>query len=102
MATTQHRPNVSRTKTNGAVILPALNEEDVVEGLVTAILGVVDSPVWLIDDCSTDRTAAAALQAGARVIGLTSQLGAWGATQTGLREAASQNLDFVVTMDADG
>ena len=102
MTATQHRPSVSSTTTSGAVILPALNEEDVVEGLVADIRGAVDSPVWLIDDCSTDRTAAVALQAGARVIGLTSQLGAWGATQTGLREAASQSLDFVVTMDADG
>ena len=107
MTSEQHRPDssssaIASTAANGAVILPALNEEAVVEDLVAAIRGAVDWPVWLIDDCSTDGTVAVALQAGARVIGLTSPLGAWGATQTGLREAASQNLDFVVTMDADG
>ena len=29
-------------------------------------------------------------------------LGAWGATQTGLREAKRLNLELVITMDADG
>ena len=87
---------------NGAVILPALNEEAVIKILVADIRAVVDWPVWLVDDCSSDRTVEVASQAGGRVIKLTNPLGAWGATQTGLREAANRHLDFVVTMDADG
>ena len=107
MTSQQHRPDcsssaIASTAANGAVILPALNEEAVVEDLVATIRAVVDWPVWLVDDCSSDRTVEVASQAGARVIALTNPLGAWGATQTGLREAASQSLDFVVTMDADG
>ncbi len=86
----------------GAVILPALNEEGVIKALVADIRAVLDWPVWLVDDCSSDRTVEVASQAGARVIELTNPLGAWGATQTGLREAANRHLDFVVTMDADG
>ena len=102
MAAAQQHTNVPSPLMNGAVILPALNEEAVVEALITDICAVADWPVWLVDDCSSDRTGEVASQAGARVIALTNPLGAWGATQTGLREAASQSLDFVVTMDADG
>ena len=87
---------------NGAVIMPALNEAAVIEALVADIRAAVDWPVWLIDDCSTDQTVEVASRAGARVIGLTNSLGAWGATQTGLRDAANRHLDFAITMDADG
>ena len=84
------------------MILPALNEEAVIKTLVADIRAVVDWPVWLVDDCSSDQTVEVASRAGARVIRLTHSLGAWGATQTGLRDAANRHLDFVVTMDADG
>ena len=102
MAVTQQQTDFSSRSINGAVILPALNEEAVIKGLVADIRAVVDWPVWLVDDCSSDRTVEVASQAGARVIELTNPLGAWGATQTGLRDAANRHLDFVVTMDADG
>ena len=106
MAAAQQQTDISSPSTSpsisGAVILPALNEEAVIEALVKDIRGAVDWPVWLVDDCSSDRTAEVASQAGARVIALTNPLGAWGATQTGLRDAANRHLDFAVTMDADG
>jgi len=86
----------------GAVIIPALNEEAVVAAVVTSIIDAVALPVWVIDDNSTDDTAHIAATAGARVIRLRSKLGAWGAVQTGLREALRADLDFVVTMDSDG
>ena len=86
----------------GAVVVPALNEGGVVAGVVSSILNVIDLPVWVIDDNSSDDTASEAASAGARVIQLKEQLGAWGAVQTGLREALRMDLDFVVTMDSDG
>ena len=86
----------------GAVIVPALNEGGVVAGVVSSILNAIDLPVWVIDDNSSDDTAIEAASAGARVIQLKEQLGAWGAVQTGLREALRMDLDFVVTMDSDG
>ena len=82
--------------------MPALNEEAVVGEHIAKVREAVDLPVWLVDDCSTDGTAQFAAEAGARVIKLPARLGAWGATQAGIREAASRGLDFVVTMDADG
>ncbi|GAB3282029.1 hypothetical protein GCM10027297_21450 [Parahaliea aestuarii] len=40
--------------------------------------------------------------AGATVIPLPAQLGAWGAMQTGLRYALRKGYEIAVTMDADG
>ncbi|MAB86847.1 MAG: glycosyl transferase [Rhodobacteraceae bacterium] len=86
----------------GAILIPALNEELGIGQHIADIRAAVDLPIWLIDDCSTDHTAQRAAAAGARVISLSARLGAWGATQAGIREAASRRLDYAVTMDADG
>jgi glycosyltransferase involved in cell wall biosynthesis len=64
--------------------------------------GCCSLPVFVIDDASTDDTAAVAEAAGATVLSLAAQLGAWGATQTGLRFALRQGFEFAITMDADG
>ena len=87
---------------NAAIVMPALNEAATIETLFHDIQTSVSLPIWLIDDCSTDATGDLASKMDVRVIRLPAPLGAWGATQTGLREAASRDLDFVVTMDADG
>jgi len=59
-------------------------------------------PVVVIDDCSTDATARTARAAGATVLPLTLQLGAWGAIQTGLRYALRHGYRTAITLDADG
>jgi len=84
------------------VIIPAFNEADIVGEVVKSILRTENIAVWVIDDHSTDKTADIARLAGARVICLPEQLGAWGAVQTGMREALRLKLNCVVTMDADG
>lgn len=56
----------------------------------------------VIDDCSTDNTAQVARAAGAIVLPLRIQLGAWGAVQTGLRYALRQGYRTAITLDADG
>ena len=99
MSTVDHAANVEM---KGAVTIPALNEEASVGDVVSQIIEETGLPVWLIDDCSTDTTAKRAALCGARVISLPERLGAWGAAQTGIREAARIGLDFLVTMDADG
>ena len=60
------------------------------------------SLVIVIDDGSRDDTAAEAQSAGANVLRLPEQLGAWAATQTGMRYAVRKGFDIAVTMDADG
>jgi hypothetical protein len=56
----------------------------------------------VIDDCSEDRTADAAKEAGAIVLPLAVRLGAWGAIQTGLRFAELHQWPMAVTLDGDG
>src|SRR4030042_2259155 len=58
--------------------------------------------VIVINDASTDQTADRAAAAGARVLNLLVNLGAWGATQTGIRFALKKGYRQVITMDADG
>lgn len=61
-----------------------------------------DCEVLVVSDASTDGTAAAARRGGARVIELPLQLGAWGATQAGIRYALRHGFDTVISLDADG
>lgn len=85
-----------------AVLIPAWNEDATVGDVVQRIREVGLFDVIVIDDASTDQTAARAAAAGARVLSLAVNLGAWGATQTGIRFALEKGYSQVITMDADG
>lgn len=84
------------------VLIPAHNEQATVGAIVDQVRQRWNYPVVVIDDCSTDATAQVARNAGATVLPLTLQLGAWGAIQTGLRYALRQGYRTAVTLDADG
>jgi glycosyltransferase involved in cell wall biosynthesis len=58
--------------------------------------------VLVVDDGSTDDTAAIAILNGARVLRAPLWQGAWGAIQTGIRYALRHGYSGVVTLDADG
>ena len=83
-------------------LIPAHNEEATVGVVVSQVRALWRCPVVVIDDCSTDATARVAGAAGAIVLPLTIQLGAWGAIQTGLRYALRQGYQTAITLDADG
>ena len=85
-----------------AVLIPAWNEEATVADVVSKIREVGRYDVIVINDASTDQTAVRAAAAGARVLSLLVNLGAWGATQTGIRFALKKGYRQVITMDADG
>jgi len=85
-----------------AVLIPAWNEEATVGHVIREIRERGFFDVILIDDASTDQTAAHANAAGAKVLSLSVNLGAWGATQTGIRYAFEQGYEQVITIDADG
>lgn len=87
---------------SGLVIIPAHNEARDVGQVVRTVRRHCDCPVLVVDDLSTDGTIAEARRAGARVIPLAVQLGAWGAIQTGLRFAQANGYQYAITMDADG
>lgn len=84
------------------ILIPAFNEENVIGDVIAEIRAAVDFPVLVIDDASTDNTASIAADAGAEVIPLPVQLGAWGAAQAGLRFALRKGYEIAITMDADG
>ena len=84
------------------VVIPAHNEAGDIAFVIREIQKHCDFPVVVIDDASTDDTISVARTAGALVIPLAVQLGAWGATQTGLRYAVTNNYLYAITMDADG
>jgi hypothetical protein len=87
---------------NCIVVIPAHNEVDDIANVIRDIQEHSNFPVVVVDDASSDDTANAARSAGAVVVPLSLQLGAWVATQTGLRYALKHGYDYAVTMDADG
>lgn len=82
-------------------VIPARDEAATVGAVARGALAL-GFPVIVADDDSTDATAAAAAEAGATVLALPCRLGAWGATQAGLRLALGMGADIIVTLDADG
>jgi glycosyltransferase involved in cell wall biosynthesis len=56
----------------------------------------------IIDDYSSDDTAAVAARLGAHVVSLPCNLGYGGAVQTGFKYAVERGYDYGIMMDADG
>jgi glycosyltransferase involved in cell wall biosynthesis len=86
--------------TSLSVILPALDEAESLSGLLPRIRAVVpDAELIVVNDGSTDATAAIATAAGARVIFHPYSLGNGAAIKSGARAA---NGEVLVMLDADG
>jgi glycosyltransferase involved in cell wall biosynthesis len=83
-------------------VIPARNEAATVADVVRGVLHCVGCDVLVVSDCSSDETLSLAAAAGATVIDLPCRLGAWGATQTGMRYAQRNGYHTVLTLDADG
>jgi glycosyltransferase involved in cell wall biosynthesis len=84
-------------------IVPALNEERSIAGVIAEIRAAdPEFDVIVIDDGSTDRTAAVAAESGAHVITLPFNLGIGGAVQTGYQYARDHDFDLAVQVDGDG
>lgn len=84
------------------VVIPALNEAACIGEVIARTRAHDGVDVLVIDDGSSDDTAAVALLNGAGVIRAPLWQGAWGAIQTGIRYAVRHGYSGVVTMDADG
>ena len=85
------------------VIVPALNEEAAIGGVVREIHQHVPGvPVLVIDDCSSDNTRAVARQAGAEVLPMPHHLGLGGCVQAGYKLAFELGFHYVIRVDGDG
>lgn len=83
------------------VVIPALNEAEVVGDVIEQVRRECPNVV-LVNDGSTDDTAARARLAGAQVISHAINLGQGAALQTGITYALRLGASHIVTFDADG
>jgi glycosyltransferase involved in cell wall biosynthesis len=84
-------------------VVPAYNEAGTVGAVVTSLHEHAPGfDVIVIDDGSTDDTAARALASGADVITLPFNLGIGGAVQTGFIYAREHGYDYMAQVDGDG
>jgi glucosyl-3-phosphoglycerate synthase len=91
-----------------SVVLPALNEQETVGGVVGAVLplvGMVVDECVVLDSGSTDRTVEVARRAGARVVLRTDVLPDWpplpGKGEVLWRSIAATSGDVLVFLDSD-
>lgn len=81
-------------------LVPGYQEAPRIGAVVAAAL--LHLPVLVVDDGSTDATAANAEAAGAQVLRLHPNQGKGAALRAGFRQALEAGYDAVVTLDADG
>ena len=88
------------------VTIPALNEEktiyQVVAGVPRDIPGIAETEVIVVNDGSTDHTAAEALRAGAIVVTLPGKGGLGHVFRTAIERAMRRGADIIVNIDGDG
>lgn len=85
------------------IVIPAYNEEKSVAAVAReALASAPGVEVLVVDDCSTDRTAAILAAEGINHVSLPVNLGIGGAVQTGFLYAWEKGHDIVMQVDGDG
>ena len=83
-----------------SIIIPAYNEEKTIAEIISRIKDLHSSAeIIVINDGSTDNTAAAALESGAKVYNHPYNIGNGAAVKSGIRAATG---DILIFMDGDG
>lgn len=88
-------------RTRFAAVIPAYQEEKHVADVARRTLAQLDR-VLVVDDGSTDATAAQARSAGAEVIVHPQNRGKGETIKTGLRYWLERGVEYIVLLDADG
>jgi glycosyltransferase involved in cell wall biosynthesis len=89
--------------TDTLVFIPAWNEEDTLPAVLESLrAGLPDADVLVVDDGSTDRTAAVARAHGAEVLSLGGNKGLRIGIAAGYRHALDHGYAFCGRVDADG
>ncbi|MCX6691385.1 MAG: glycosyltransferase family 2 protein, partial [Methanoregula sp.] len=105
VAVTERRGIVKKTEWDDSVktiaALPAYNEEAHIARVISDAQAYVDA-VLVVDDGSSDATAAIARQMGAIVVRHPTNMGYGAVLQTIFSTARDLNLEAVVTLDFDG
>ncbi|QDV51252.1 Undecaprenyl-phosphate mannosyltransferase [Gimesia fumaroli] len=86
------------------ILLPAYNEENAIESLITEIRNAMTEwsgnwEILVIDDCSSDNTAAKASLSGVRLVKRVENGGSGASRKTGIRESHGE---LIAMLDADG
>ena len=90
-------------KSSLIVFIPALNEEESIEEVIASVRETLpEADVLVVDDGSTDRTAALARAAGARVASLPFNQGVGAAHQTAYLFAVRSGYEVCGQIDGDG
>ena len=82
------------------IVIPVFNEAATVGDIVERAR--LHGPVLVVDDGSTDRSAALAVAAGAEVVSLGRRRGKGAALRRAFAEAFERRVEWVVTLDGDG
>ncbi len=101
VASRSHVP--AGSKCHGAVVsavIPCLDEEAAISGVVRSVLAAGVSEVIVVDGCSRDRTAERAAAAGARVV-IEPRPGYGRAIQSGIA-AVRPDAEILLFLDGDG
>ena len=87
----------------GVVLIPAYNEEAALPALLAEVQRELPTlQAVVINDGSSDQTAAVARAAGAHVLDLPCNLGVGGGIQVGFQYALRRGFDYALRLDADG
>ena len=79
-----------------------MNEAQSIADVIKDVQASFESTIVVVDDGSSDDTAQIAARHGAIVLKHVVNMGAWRATQTGLRYAVKYGYSRAITLDADG